>query len=116
MSDSNLPALWIRKRLPILLLFFAFLAVCNEAIRRTDPSSLKIKYQEIFHPRVDAQIVILGSSHAEYGVNPKYLENGPWRAYNFGSGGSPPSYFWDWYGQIFSRFYRKPAVALYCVH
>jgi hypothetical protein len=75
-----------------------------------------LQYDEVFHPQVNADVVILGASHATHGINPKYLESDHLKIYNFSLNGASPSFNLKWYQEIFQRYYKKPSHVIYGVH
>jgi len=75
-----------------------------------------LQYDEVFHPKVNADLVILGASQATHGINPKYLESEHLKVFNFALDGAPPSFYLKWYNKIFSHYYRKPSYVIYAVH
>jgi hypothetical protein len=75
-----------------------------------------LQYEEAFHPKVNADLVILGASHATHGINPRYLEGKHLKVFNFALNGAPPSFYLDWYEKIFRPHYRKPSYVIYAVH
>jgi hypothetical protein len=75
-----------------------------------------LQYREVFHPKVNANLIILGASHATHGINPKYLEADHLKVFNFSLNGASPSFNLKWYKRIFRRYYRKPSCLIYGVH
>ncbi len=74
-----------------------------------------LQYDEVFHPKVKADLIILGASQATHGINPRYLESEHLKVFNFALDGAPPSFYLNWYRKIFSRDYQKPTYAIYAV-
>jgi len=74
------------------------------------------QYDEAFHPKVNADMIIIGASHAAHGINPKYLEKDDLKVFNFGQDGAGPYFFLKWYRKIFQRYYRKPETVIFGVH
>jgi len=75
-----------------------------------------LQYDEVFYPKVNADLVILGASQATHGINPKYLESEHLKVFNFALDGAPPSFYLNWYNKIFSHYYPKPSYMIYAVH
>lgn len=75
-----------------------------------------LQYEEVFSPRVNADVIILGASHATHGINPRHLESENLKVFNFALNGAGPVFYWNWYQNIFSYYYRKPWCILYAVH
>ena len=75
-----------------------------------------LQYDEVFYPKVKADLVIVGASQAAHGINPKYLESEHLKVFNFALGGAPPSFYLKWYDKIFSQYYPKPSYMIYAVH
>jgi hypothetical protein len=76
----------------------------------------RLQYDEAFHPKVNADMIIIGASHAAHGINPKYLEKDGLKVFNFGQDGAGPYFFLKWYQKLFQRYYRKPETVIYGVH
>jgi hypothetical protein len=75
-----------------------------------------LQYREVFDPKVKANVIILGASHATHGINPKYLEDDRLRVYNFSLNGASPSFNLKWYKKIFQPRYPPPQYVIYGVH
>ena len=75
-----------------------------------------LQYEEVFRPKVNADVIILGASHATHGINPKYLESDEYKVFNFALNGAPPTFNMEWYEKIFRRYYKKPRYVIYSVH
>ncbi len=76
------------------------------------------QYYELFTQTVAADILILGTSHATHGINPKFLEdkNPDHTFYNFALNGSNPTYYYEWYTGLFAEAgYPKPKMIVMCV-
>jgi hypothetical protein len=99
------------------LLLFVILILMNYWMDQEEPNPhCPLQYEEVFHPKVKADLVILGASQATHGINPRYLESERMKVFNFALDGAPPSFYLKWYEKIFSRYYRKPSYAIYAVH
>lgn len=77
--------------------------------------SAEKKYRDLFHPSEIADLVILGTSHSEAGINPRYLEGGGIRVYNFSFSGANPVFYHQWFKDIFRMYYPKPKIMLFAV-
>lgn len=75
-----------------------------------------LQYDEVFYPKVNADLVIMGASQATHGINPKYLESEHLKVFNFALDGTTPSFYLNWYNKIFTHYYRKPSYVIYAVH
>jgi hypothetical protein len=75
-----------------------------------------LQYEEVFSPKVNADLIILGASHATHGINPRYLEVNHLKVYNFSLNGAGPLFNLKWYRKIFRHTYRKPFYVIYGVH
>jgi len=75
-----------------------------------------LQYDELFHPKVNADVIILGASPATHGINPKYLETDHLKVFNFALNGASPAFNLRWYQRIFRSHYRKPSYVIYGVH
>jgi hypothetical protein len=73
------------------------------------------QYEEAVHPRKRANLVILGNSHAVHGIDPRYLDDGRIRAFNFSLNGSGPLFQWEWYTKVFRPSYPLPRLIVYGV-
>jgi len=69
--------------------------------------------REVVENREHAELVIFGSSYANFGINPKYLEPLGYRVYNFATTAASPSYYLEWYQRIFRPYYDRPRVIVY---
>jgi hypothetical protein len=74
-----------------------------------------LQYEEAVRPRINAPIIIIGSSHATHGINPKYLEDKRFSVYNFALNGGNPVFYLKWYHRILTRYYRRPSHVIYAV-
>jgi hypothetical protein len=110
----------MRTRLRKKLLFFSTLALIlvlmNSWLDRELNPHYALQYSEVFHPEVNANMIILGASHATHGINPRYLENDHLRVFNFSLNGAGPSFNLKWYRKIFQPNYPKPLYVIYGVH
>ena len=110
----------MRIRLRKEVLFFSTLALILVLMdfwmnRELNPH-YPLQYSEVFHPKVNADVIILGASHATHGINPKYLEEDHLKVYNFSLNGAGPSFNLKWYRKIFQPNYPKPLYVIYGVH
>jgi hypothetical protein len=97
----------------ILLLILIFM---NHWMDRELYPHYPLQYDEVFSPKVNADVVILGASHATHGINPRYLESDHLKVFNFALNGAGPLFYLEWYQKIFRRYYRKPWCIIYAVH
>jgi hypothetical protein len=102
------------------LLFFSILVLIlvlmNSWLDRELNPHYPLQYGEVFHPRVNANMIILGASHATHGINPRYLEKDHLRVFNFSLNGAGPSFNLKWYRKIFQSNYPRPLYIIYGVH
>jgi hypothetical protein len=98
------------------LLLFLMLILLNHWMDYEPNPQYPLQYDEVFHPKVNADLVILGASQATHGINPKYLEVEDFKVFNFALNGAPPSFYLKWYNKIFRHYYRKPSYIIYAVH
>jgi hypothetical protein len=76
----------------------------------------KLQYDEVYNHRINADAIIIGSSHGTHGINPKYLDGlDGLKFYNFALNGSNPSYYLQWYENVFKPNYKKPKLIIYAV-
>jgi len=110
----------MRTRLRKKLLFFAALALIlvlmNSWLDRELNPHYPLQYREAFHPKVNANMIILGASHATHGINPRYLETDHLRVFNFSLNGAGPAFNLKWYRKIFQPNYPRPLYVIYGVH
>ncbi len=106
----------LKKIAVFFLLLFFILIMMNYWMDYEPNPHYPLQYDEVFHPKVNADLVILGASQATHGINPKYLESDHLKVFNFALDGAPPSFYLKWYRRIFSRYYRKPTYAIYAVN
>jgi len=110
----------MRIRLIKKVVFFSILTLIlvliNSWLDRGGAQHIRLQYDETFHPKVNADMVIMGASHAAHGINPKYFERDGLKVFNFAQDGAGPLYFLEWYRKIFQRYYRKPDTVIYGVH
>ncbi len=106
----------LKKVAVFFLLLFFILILMNYLMDYEPNPHYPLQYDEVFHPKVNADLAILGASQATHGINPKYLESERLRVFNFALDGSPPSFYLKWYNKIFSHYYRKPSYVIYSVH
>jgi hypothetical protein len=73
------------------------------------------QFYELYQQDVSADVIILGTSHATHGINPKYLEekNTGYKFFNFALNGSNPTYYYEWYTKLFKESgYPKPKMII----
>jgi len=105
------------KRMSLFLLpLIIFLILVNHWMDREYYPHYSLQYDEVFHPKVNADVIILGASHATHGINPKYLESGHFNVFNFALNGASPTFNLEWYEKVFRRYYKKPRYVIYGVH
>jgi hypothetical protein len=74
------------------------------------------QFQEIYEKRVNAEYVIIGTSHFTHGVTPEELEASGKSFFNFALNGSNPSYYVWWYNEVFKpNNYPKPKAVIFGV-
>jgi hypothetical protein len=102
------------------ILFFSILLILlilmNQWMDRELNPHYPLQYGEVFRPTVNANVIILGASHATHGINPRYLEGDHFRVYNFSLNGAGPLFNLTWYKKIFKHYYPQPLYAIYAVH
>jgi hypothetical protein len=91
------------------------LLIVEVLLNRNIKTHIDLKYEEVYNPKVNADIVILGNSHVAHGINPKYLNVGGYSFYNFGINGSTPHYNYKWYKKVFREEYPRPKYLIYAV-
>jgi hypothetical protein len=106
----------LKKIAVFFLLLFVILILINYRMDHEPNPHYPLQYDEVFHPKVNADLVILGASQATHGINPKYLEMEHLKVFNFALNGAPPAFYLEWYNKIFRHYYRKPSYVIYAVH
>jgi hypothetical protein len=94
-----------------LLLVFAILL--SHWMDKGITTHYDLQYEEALHPKVKANLIVLGASHATHGINPKYLEGEDRRVYNLALNGGNPVFYLKWYEKVLSRYYPRPSYVLY---
>jgi hypothetical protein len=105
-----------RKKVLFFSILFVILVFMNFWMDRELNPHYPLQYGEVFNPKVNANVIIMGASNSAHGINPKYLEEGPVRIYNFSMDGAGPSFNLTWYRKIFQQRYPKPFCVIYGVH
>ncbi len=106
----------LRKKVLFFFIFFVLLFLINLWMGRESNPQRPLQYIEVFRPKVKANVVIFGASNTAHGINPKYLEEGHFRVYNFSMDAAGPSFNLKWYKKIFQLYYPKPFCVIYGVH
>ena len=109
------------KKLPskvilFLLILFTVLFLMNLWMDKEIYPHWPLQYEEAFHPQVNADVILMGASHATHGINPKYLERDHLKVFNFAYNGASPLFNLRWYRKVFEPNYRKPKCVIYGVH
>lgn len=75
------------------------------------------QFNEIYSQNIKADVIILGTSHANRAVNPYWLEqDSALKYFNFAMDGACPSYYLDWWEQIFvPSGYPQPKLIIFSV-
>lgn len=75
------------------------------------------QFNEIYSQNIKADVFILGTSHANRAVNPYWLEQeSGLKFFNFAMDGACPSYYLDWWRQIFlPSGYPLPKLVIFSV-
>lgn len=87
-----------------------FSALNSLFLARTDEAA-KRKFQELYYPTLQPQVVIFGDSHTANGLSPRYLETKSRSVYNFSFEGADSIYYHYWY-PLFQKHYPSPKTAL----
>jgi len=75
----------------------------------------RFQYEEIIHRTVNADNVIIGTSHATHGIQPEILNKSGTSFFNFSLNGANPKFYLIWYKNIFKPFYKKPRYVIIAV-
>jgi hypothetical protein len=106
----------LTRKVFFISILVAILALMNFWLDQESNPHYPLDYGEVFHPKVNANVIILGASHATHGINPRYLEDDHFKVYNFSLNGAGPSFNLRWYKKIFEPRYPKPFCVIYGVH
>jgi hypothetical protein len=106
----------LKKKGLFLFILIVILFLINLWLGQEFNPHYPLQYNEVFHPRVRANVVIMGASHSAHGIHPKYLETDQIKVFNFSMDGAPPSFNVDWYRKIFRPHYPRPICVIYGVH
>jgi hypothetical protein len=106
----------LRQKVLFFFIFFVLLFLINLWMGRESNPQRPFQYNEVFRPKVKANVVIFGASNTAHGINPKYLEEGHFKVYNFSMDAAGPSFNLKWYKKIFQLYYPKPLCVIYGVH
>ncbi len=105
-----------RKILLFVLLLLVILFLMNLWMDKETYPHYPLQYGEAFHPRVKADVIIMGASHATHGIHPRYLEIDHIKVFNFAFNGASPVFNLNWYQKVFQPNYPKPSCVIYGVH
>jgi hypothetical protein len=94
----------------ILLAINFFLTQYNN-----EPEHYAKHYEELVQKRVNANTIIIGSSHAVHAIRPTYLNTEKDTFYNFALNGGSPKFYFKWFKHCFINHYRKPKYCIYAV-
>ena len=82
---------------------------------RTFRSEMNGQYEVLMDPSSPPRLIILGSSRAHVGINPKYLETFDETVYNLAMNGNSPSFYLEWYRKLYKgHLKRKPETVIFC--
>jgi len=105
-----------RKLLLFTLLLFVILGLMNLWMDKETYPHFPLQYDEAFHPKVKADVIIMGASHATHGVHPGYLEIDHLKVFNFAFNGASPLFNLNWFQKVFRPNYPSPSCVIYGVH
>ncbi len=106
----------------LILLLIIFLGM-NEFQKKYNNNSGHYckQYQELNNPQVNANAIIIGTSHTLHAIIPSYLNNNINKNrnkkdnlifYNFAFNGANPKFYNQWYNEIFANQYNKPKLII----
>ena len=95
---------------------FVILFVMNLWMDKETYPHFPLQYDEAFHPKVKADVIIMGASHATHGVDPRYLEIDHLKVFNFAFNGASPLFNLNWFQKVFKPSYPRPSCVIYGVH
>jgi len=99
-----------------IFILIAILFLMNLWMDKEIYPHFSLQYEEVFHPKVKADVIIMGASHATHGVHPRALETDGIRVFNFAFNGAGPVFNLNWYKKVFQPNYPKPSCIIYGVH
>ena len=105
-----------RKIVLFVLLLLVILFLMNLWMDKETYPHYPLQYGEVFHPKVKADVIIMGASHATHGIHPRYLEIDHIKVFNFAYNGASPIFNLNWYEKVFQPNYPKPSCVIYGVH
>jgi hypothetical protein len=105
-----------RKILLFTFLLFVILGLMNLWMDKEIYPHFPLQYDEAFHPKVKADVIIMGASHATHGVHPGYLEIDHLKVFNFAFNGASPLFNLNWFQKVFKANYPRPSCVIYGVH
>jgi len=105
-----------RKILLFTLLLIVILGLMNLWMDKETYPHFPLQYDEAFHPKVKADVIIMGASHATHGVHPGYLEIDHLKVFNFAFNGASPLFNLNWFQKVFKPNYPRPSCVIYGVH
>ena len=111
----------MKKFLTDLFLFSAIVVLLALGINwlvRTyndEPVNFSKHYDELLDGEVNANAIVIGSSHGVHAVRPTLLNTDTYSFYNFALNGANPRFFLHWYRNLFKPFYTKPTYCIYTV-
>lgn len=68
----------------------------------------RLQYEEIKTHKVNANNVIIGTSHATHGIQPLIINKPGNTFFNFALNGANPEFYLLWYKALFKPYYKKP--------
>jgi len=105
-----------RKILLFTLVLFVILVLMNLWMDKETYPHFPLQYDEAFHPKVKADVIIMGASHATHGIHPRYLEIDHLKVFNFAFNGAGPLFNLNWFQKVFKPNYPRPSCVIYGVH
>lgn len=106
------------KKFTLKFLFFIFSLLLiifvleNIIINIKSYDRYRFQYEELFEPKVKANVVIFGASASARGINPEILETDSLSVFNFGLNGANPEFLFNWYTNFFNKYYPVPKLIL----
>jgi hypothetical protein len=110
------PRFAIKFLIYLLCLASIFFGLNKLAVYKDKDDGSAKKWHELFYNEIQADVIIIGASHAASGINPAYLEYDNFRAFNFAIHGNNPIATLKWYKQFFRKYYTKPKAIIYEVN
>lgn len=76
------------------------------------PYHYRQQYAQFEEDTLDAEAIIIGTSHATHAIRPSLLDKSHKKFYNFSLNGASPEFFYNWYHELYKSRFGRPD---YCI-